>query len=184
MCPRVLPPLPTGRPPRPRCPRYHQPRRLPLRARPQLTAVHQRRFARPVQMTEAPAQPSGATFASSGSARTSVRFTAGYDGQVLMSLSTASRSNYGAAALSLLPTGRRPISAWTKQGKRAGSRPKSSLTSRVGLARQHTIGSVQTTAAYRPNHVHRSQAGPGPSTPITVNRRRILGPAAYLLSPD
>ena len=31
VCPRVLPPLPTGRPPRPRCPRYHQPRWLPLR---------------------------------------------------------------------------------------------------------------------------------------------------------
>ena len=42
------------------------------------------------------------------------------------------------------PGGSRPISARTKQGKRAGSRPEAALTSRVGLARQHAIGRVQT----------------------------------------
>ena len=80
--------------------------------------------------------------------------------------------------LFLLPAGGRPISARTKQGKRAGSRPTTPLTSRVALARQHAIGRVQDGLQAEATSTDPSSTS-GPSTPVPINLPRILGPAAY-----
>ena len=94
-----------------------------------------------------------------------------------MPLSPAARSNCGTASSSS-PAGCRPISARTKQGKRAGSHPKIPLTSRVALARQHAKGRVQTngrTGRARSTGPKLDWGYPHQSR----NPGRILGRAAY-----